>query len=55
LAVSSYDALALIEEQRAIRSNEDERIFPYNHKSVRRGSRRKPLRPRAKPLARSGG
>jgi len=34
LAVSGYDALALIEEQRAIRSNEDERIFPYNHKSV---------------------
>ena len=33
LAVSSYDALAPIEEQRAIRSNEDERIFPYNHVS----------------------
>lgn len=34
LAVSGYDAMALIEEQRAIRSNGDERIFPYNHRSV---------------------
>jgi integrase len=34
LAVSGYDAMALIEEQRAIRGNEDDRIFPYNHKSV---------------------
>lgn len=34
LAVSGYDAMALIEEQRAIRSNEDERIFPYVHKSA---------------------
>jgi integrase len=34
LAVSGYDALALIEEQRAIRGNEGDRIFPYNHKSV---------------------
>jgi integrase len=34
LAVSGYDAAALIEEQRAIRANNDNRIFPYNHKSV---------------------
>lgn len=34
LAVSGYDAVALIEEQRAIRGNEDDRIFPYNHKST---------------------
>jgi len=34
LKVSGYDAIALIEEQRAIRANEDDRIFPYNHKSV---------------------
>jgi len=34
LAVSGYDAVALIEEQRAIRSNENDRIFPYNHRSV---------------------
>lgn len=34
LAVSGYDALALTEEQRAIRGNEDDRIFPYCHKSA---------------------
>ncbi len=34
LAVSGYDALGLIEEQRTIRGNEDDRIFPYNHKST---------------------
>ncbi|THD53046.1 site-specific integrase [Phenylobacterium sp.] len=34
LAVSGYDANALIEEQRAFRANDDDRIFPYNHKSV---------------------
>ena len=34
LAVSGFDALALIEEQRAIRGNEDDRIFPYHHKSA---------------------
>jgi integrase len=34
LAVSGYDALALIEEQRAIRGNENDRIFPYDHKSA---------------------
>jgi integrase len=34
LAVSGYDAVALIEEQRAIRTNEDDRIFPYVHKSA---------------------
>jgi integrase len=26
--------MALIEEQRALRANDDDRIFPYNHKSV---------------------
>ena len=39
LAVSGYDAMALIEEQRAIRGNEDDRIFPCNHKSVTRACR----------------
>jgi integrase len=34
LAVSGYDAMALIEEQRSIRGNHDDRIFPYNHKSI---------------------
>lgn len=34
LAVSGYDAMALIEEQRTIRANNDERIFPYNHRSI---------------------
>lgn len=34
LAVSGFDALALIEEQRALRGNEDPRIFPYAHRSV---------------------
>lgn len=34
LAVSGYDAAALIEEQRALRANDDDRIFPVNHKSV---------------------
>jgi integrase len=34
LAVSGYDAAALIEEQRAARGNEDDRIFPYHHKSA---------------------
>jgi integrase len=34
LAVSGYDAVALIKEQRPFRSNEDDRIFPLNHKSV---------------------
>lgn len=34
LAVSAYDALALIEEQRTIRGNEDDRIFPYAHRSA---------------------
>ena len=34
LAVSGYDPLGLIEEQRARRSNEDERIFSYHHKSA---------------------
>lgn len=34
LAVSGYDAIALIEEQRAARNNRDLRIFPYDSKSV---------------------
>jgi integrase len=34
LAVSGYDAVALIQEQRTIRGNEDDRIFPYFHKSA---------------------
>jgi integrase len=34
LNVSGFDALALIEEQRAIRSNKSDRIFPYAHKSA---------------------
>lgn len=34
LAVSGYDAMALIEEQRSARSNADDRIFPYVHKSA---------------------
>jgi len=34
LAVSGYDGFALIEEQRAIRSNSEDRIFPYVSKSA---------------------
>ncbi len=34
LNVSGYDAVQLIEEQRALRSNQDERIFSYNHRSA---------------------
>ena len=34
LAVSGYDTMALIEEQRAVRGNEDDRIFPYHHRSA---------------------
>lgn len=34
LAVSGYDPLVLIEEQRACRANRDPRIFPVNGKSV---------------------
>lgn len=34
LAASGYDAVALIEAQRASRANDDDRIFPVNHKSV---------------------
>jgi integrase len=34
LSVSGYDALALVEEQRAFRANDSDRIFPVNHKSV---------------------
>ena len=34
LAVSGFDALALIEEKRSVRGNMDDRIFPYHHKSA---------------------
>jgi integrase len=34
LAVSGYDAVALVEAQRSIRSNEDDRIFAYVHRSA---------------------
>jgi integrase len=34
LDVSGYDPVALIEEQRAARANEDDRIFSYNHRSA---------------------
>ena len=34
LAVSGYDANALVDEQRAFRANDDDRIFPHNHKSI---------------------
>lgn len=34
LDVSGYDAIALIEQQRAVRANSDSRIFSYNHKSI---------------------
>lgn len=34
LNVSGYDAVQLIEEQRTIRSNQDDRIFSFNHRSA---------------------
>jgi integrase len=34
LAVSGYDALALVEEQALQRKKGDDRIFPYNHRSA---------------------
>lgn len=34
LDVSGYDAMALIEEQRALRANDDDRIFPHHHRSA---------------------
>lgn len=34
LSVSGYDPLVVIEEQRARRGNEDDRIFPYCHRSA---------------------
>ncbi len=40
LALSGYDAMALIEEPRSIRGNEDDRIFPYNHRSAGTAFRR---------------
>jgi integrase len=40
LSVSGYDAVALIEEQRALRTNREDRIFPYNHRSTGTAFRR---------------
>ncbi|QTC90331.1 site-specific integrase [Brevundimonas goettingensis] len=34
LSVSGFDGLALVEEQRALRNNQDARIFPFNHRSA---------------------
>ena len=34
LDVSGYDAMALVEEQRASQTSHDDRIFPYNHRSI---------------------
>jgi integrase len=33
-AATGYDAWAIVEEQRAMRSNDDDRIFPFDHRSV---------------------
>jgi integrase len=40
LAVSGFDAIALIEQQREGRTNRDQRIFPYNSRSVGAAFRR---------------
>lgn len=40
LSVSGYDALALIEEQRELRTNTEDRIFPFNHRSAGTAFRR---------------
>src|SRR5271156_2307628 len=40
LAVSGYDAMALIEEQVDLRTNRENRIFPYNHRSAGTAFRR---------------
>lgn len=34
LAVSGFDAMALVEEQRSQRSNQSDRIFPFHHKTA---------------------
>ncbi|MER9874597.1 site-specific integrase [Mesorhizobium sp. M0195] len=39
-AATGYDAWAIVEEQLAKRSNEDDRIFPFNHRSVGTAFRR---------------
>ncbi|MBZ9768217.1 site-specific integrase [Mesorhizobium sp. CA6] len=39
-AATGYDAWAIVEEQRAKRSNDDDPIFPFNHKSVGTAFRR---------------
>ncbi len=39
-AASGYDAWAIIEEQRAVRNNDDDRIFPFNGRSVGTAFRR---------------
>jgi integrase len=40
LASSGHDAMALIEEQRELRGNQEQRIFPYNHRSAGTAFRR---------------
>lgn len=40
LASTGYDAMALIEEQREQRDNQEQRIFPYNHRSAGTAFRR---------------
>jgi integrase len=40
LSVSGYDAVALIEAQRELRTNADDRIFPFNHRSAGTAFRR---------------
>ena len=39
-ATTGYDAWAIVEEQRTKRSNDDDRIFPFNHRSVGTAFRR---------------
>ncbi|RVA26375.1 site-specific integrase, partial [Mesorhizobium sp. M7A.F.Ca.US.001.01.1.1] len=39
-AATGYDAWAIVEEQQARRSNDDDRIFPFNHRSVGTAFRR---------------
>ncbi len=39
-AATGYDAWTIVEEQRAKRSNDDDRIFPFNHRSVGTAFRR---------------
>jgi integrase len=39
-AATGYDAWAILEQQRVRRSNDDDRIFPFNHRSVGTAFRR---------------